>query len=299
MKSYKIIFIALFALPVMMMAQAQKDSIPKVNTETTQVIKDSTITEVAEVPVKEELQRAAFEGTTLIESQSNRVYSKGTIEMIMNHRFGLVNGINDMIGIWAPSNIRIALNYSVTDRITVGFGTTKDARLLDFSLKAAIFKQTVSNLMPFSVTYYGNFVNSTLPKAEFIHTSDRFSFFNQLIIARRFSKAISFQIAPSLSHYNTVDKSLKNELFAISYAGRVKATSSMSFLVDFTQPLSNQVGDPKPGLGTGVEFSTVGHIFQIFITNYRGIVNQQSMMLNQNEFFNGNFAIGFNISRTW
>lgn len=296
MKLHKIIFIAVFALPMMMMAQEQKDSIAKVNTETTKALTENV---VPEAPAKPELQRAAFEGTTLIESQSNRVYSKGTIEMIMNHRFGLVNGTNDMIGIWAPSNIRIALNYSVTDRITVGFGTTKDARLLDFSLKAAIFRQTVSNEMPFSVTYYGNFTNSTLPKTNFIHTSDRFSFFNQLIIARRFSKAISFQIAPSFSHYNAVDASVRNDLFAISYAARVKATSSMSFLVDFTQPLSNQVGDPKPGLGTGVEFSTVGHSFQIFITNYRGIINQQSIMLNQNEFFKGNFAIGFNITRTW
>jgi hypothetical protein len=282
---------------MMMLAQEQKDSIAKINAEATKVVEESV---VAEAPAKAELQRAAFEGTTLIESQSNRVYSKGTIEMIMNHRFGLVNGTNDMIGIWAPSNIRIALNYSITDRITVGFGTTKDARLLDFSLKAAILRQTVSNEMPFSVTYYGNFANSTLPKANFRNTSDRFSYFNQLIIARRFSKAISFQIAPSLTHYNAVDPSLKNELFAISYAARVKATSSMSFLVDFTQPLSNQVGDPKPGLGTGIEFSTVGHTFQIFITNYRGIVNQQSIMLNQNEFFKGaSYAIGFNITRTF
>ena len=223
MKMYKIIFIALFTLPMMMLAQEQKDSIAKSNAETTKVVEESV---VPEAPAKAELQRAAFESTTLIESQSNRVYSKGTIEMIMNHRFGPVNGTNDMIGIWAPSNIRIALNYSVTDRITVGFGTTKDGRLLDFSLKGAILKQTVSNFMPFSVTYYGNFTNSSLPKTNFRHTSDRFSYFNQIIIARRFSKAISFQIAPSLSHYNAVDASIKNELFAISYAGRVKVNSS-------------------------------------------------------------------------
>lgn len=278
MKLYKSIFIALFALPLMMFAQEENDTI---------------------VPVKAELQRAAFESTSLIESQTNRVFSKGTIEMIMNHRFGLVNGTNDMIGIWAPSNIRIAVNYSVTDRITVGFGTTKDARLLDFCLKGAILRQTVTNEMPFSVTYYGNFTNSTLPKENFRYTEDRYSFFNQLIIARRFSKTISLQIAPNVTHYNVVESPMKNDLIAIEYGGRIKVTSDMSILVDCNQPITNQENAPKIGIGTGIEFSTVAHAFQIFISNYRGIVNQQSNMFNQNDFFKGEFAIGFNITRSW
>ena len=278
MKLYKIIFIVVFSLPMMLLAQEQKDTI---------------------VPVKAELERAAFESTSLIESQSNRVYSKGTIEMIMNHRFGLVTGTNDMIGIWAPADIRIALNYSVTDRITVGFGTTKDNRLQDFSLKGALLRQTVDGKMPVSVTYYGNMAISALPKENFYHTSDRWSFFNQLIIAKRISKALSFQLAPSYSHYNVIDAPMSNDLFAVEFGGRVKVTSDMCILLYVNQPITSQEIAPKSGFSTGVEFSTVGHTFQIFISNYRGIVNQQSNMFNQNDFFEGDFAIGFNISRTW
>lgn len=278
MKLYKIIFIVVFSLPMMLLAQEQKDTI---------------------VPVKAELERAAFESTSLIESQSNRVYSKGTIEMIMNHRFGLVTGTNDMIGIWAPADIRIALNYSITDRITVGFGTTKDNRLQDFSLKGALLRQTVDGKMPVSVTYYGNMAISALPKENFYHTSDRWSFFNQLIIAKRISKALSFQLAPSYSHYNVVEAPMSNDLFAVEFGGRVKVTSDMCILLDVNQPITSQEIVPKSGFSTGVEFSTVGHTFQIFISNYRGIVNQQSNMFNQNDFFEGDFAIGFNISRTW
>ncbi|WP_395051571.1 DUF5777 family beta-barrel protein [Flavobacterium sp.] len=279
MKLYKIIFIAVFSLPMMLLAQEQKDNIPAVK--------------------EVEYERAAFESTSLIESQTNRVYSKGTIEMVMNHRFGLVNGTNDMIGIWAPANIRIAVNYSITDRITVGFGTTKDNRLQDFSLKTALLRQTVNGKMPVSVTYYGNMSISALPKENFYNTSDRWSFFNQLIIAKRITKAISLQIAPSYSHYNTVQAPMSNDLFAIEFGGRAKVTSDMSILLDVNQPITSQEIAPKSGFSIGTEFSTVGHTFQIFVSNYRGIVNQQSNMLNQNEFFEGDFAIGFNISRTW
>jgi len=287
MKLYKIIFIAVFSLPMMMMAQEQKDTLVAVNQDSIPAVKEV------------EYERAAFESTSLIESQTNRVYSKGTIEMVMNHRFGLVNGTNDMIGIWAPADIRIGVNYSVTDRITLGFGTTKDNRLQDFSLKGALLRQTVDGKMPVSVTYYGNAAVSALPKENFYHTSDRWSFFNQLIIAKRISKAISLQIAPSYSHYNVVDAPMSNDLFAVELGGRAKVTSDMSILLDVNQPFTSQEIAPKSGFSIGTEFSTVGHTFQIFVSNYRGIVNQQSNMFNQNDFFEGDFAIGFNISRTW
>lgn len=287
MKLYKILFIVVFALPTMLFAQEQKDTIAA-------VVEDS-IPPVVEV----ELERAAFESTSLIESQTNRVYSKGTIEMIMNHRFGLVSGTNDLIGIWAPANIRIALNYSITDRITVGYGTTKDFRLQDFSLKGAILRQTVTGKMPVSVTYYGNASLSALPKENFYHLSDRWSYYNQIIIAKRFNKMLSLQIGPSYSHYNVVEAGMYNDLFALQFGGRAKVTSSMSILLDVNQPITSHENVPKSGFSVGTEFSSVGHTFQIFISNYKAIINQQSNMFNQNDFFKGDFVIGFNIGRTW
>jgi Membrane bound beta barrel domain (DUF5777) len=286
MKLLKTLFIVVFVLPTMVLAQEQKDTI---------AVKTDSIAPEVEV----EYERAAFESTSLIENQTDRVYSKGTIEMIMNHRFGLVTGTNDLIGIWAPANIRLALNYSITDRITVGYGTTKDYRLQDFSLKAGIFKQTVNGKMPVSITYYGNWSISALPKENFYHLSDRWSFFNQIIIAKRLNKMFSLQIAPSYSHYNVVEAPMSNDLFAIQFGGRAKVTSSMSILLDVNQPISSQEVLPKSGFSVGTEFSTVGHTFQIFISNYRGIINQTSNMFNQNDFFQGDFAIGFNIGRTW
>ncbi|HEY9167908.1 MAG TPA: DUF5777 family beta-barrel protein [Lutibacter sp.] len=49
----------------------------------------------------------------------------------------------------------------------------------------------------------------------------------------------------------------------------------------------------------GTEFATSAHSFQIFLTNYSGLVPQQNYMKNQNDFFNGDFLIGFNITRNY
>ena len=46
-------------------------------------------------------------------------------------------------------------------------------------------------------------------------------------------------------------------------------------------------------------FSTSAHAFQLFATNYNGIVSQKNYMFNQNDFFNGDILIGFNITRNY
>lgn len=255
------------------------------------------------VKTKSKIQREAFESSTLIDNQTNTLFNKGSLEFVINHRFGLVNaspGDNDLIGIWGPSNIRLGLSYAVTDWVTVGFGTTKDSRLQDFNLKLAILKQTTDNKYPVSVSYFGNFTVDARRKENFRHTEDRYSFFNQIIIARRFNRNISFQVAPSWSHYNVVENFMRNDMFAISFGGRVKISPSMALMAEYSQSINTyEKSSPDPGISAGIEFSTGSHAFQVYIANYKGIVPQKNIMFNQNNFFAGDFLIGFNITRLW
>ena len=155
--------------------------------------------------VKEKLERPAFESASLIDNPTNVLYRKNALEVQMSHRFGLVSGgINDLAGFWAPSNIRIGLSYSIHDRVTIGYGTTKFDRLQDFNYKVALLRQTRSDKMPVSVSFYGNFTVDARTKDNFTYLQDRWSNFNQIIITRRFSPNLSLQIAPSVSHYNVV-----------------------------------------------------------------------------------------------
>ncbi len=252
--------------------------------------------------VKEKLERSAFEGSSIIDNATNVLYHKNTLEVQMSHRFGVINGgSNDMAGFWAPSNIRIGLSYAVLERLTIGYGTTKFDRLQDFNWKVALLRQTRSNTMPISVSYYGNLTVSALKKDNFNLKQDRYSYFNQLIIAKRFSPNVSFQLAPSVSHYNLVDKpAMKNDMIAIAFGGRIKISPQTAILFDYTQPVTQfDSTQPKPGISIATEFSTSGHVFQIILTNYNGLVQQKNIMFNQNDFFNGDFMIGFNITRSY
>ena len=219
----------------------------------------------------------------------------------MQHRFGLINGgTNDVFGLWAPTNIRLALAYSITDNITLGVGTTKDGRMQDFNAKVAILKQTRSGSMPINLTYYGNMGIDARKKENFRNIQDRYSYFNQLILSRRFNSNFSLQLAPSVAHYNLVQPTQQNDLFALSVGGRYKVTDQTAILFDYTHPLTEfEENTPKPGVSIGAEFNTSAHAFQIYFTNYNGILNQRSQFYNQNDFFDTEFMLGFTITRRY
>jgi len=285
MKIYKILLLAVLALPLSVFSQEQ----------------------VNDTIVKEKPERPAFESSFLISNPTNVLFSKNTLEIQMSHRFGELNDDkNDLAGFYGSANIRIGLTYAIHERLTIGFGTTKNKNYQDFNWKAALLRQTRSDKMPVSVSYYGNFAIDARSKnlGLFTETSDRYSHFNQLIIARRFNPKLSLQVAPSVSHYNTVATTMRNDMVAIAFGGRYKISSQTSVIADYSQPITKmRLENPPPGISLGFEFGTSAHTFQLFMTNYWGIVPQENYMFNNKatglEGNKGQYLIGFNITRNY
>ena len=258
-------------------------------------------------------ERPAFESSWIIDNQTVVVPQKGTLEFMIQHRFGTVsNGITDLWGLYAPSNIRLGFNYTLFDNfgfgalkgpLSIGFGTTKNNRVQDVNIKYGIMRQTRSGSIPVSISYYGNAAMETQLAKENLpnkNESDRYSFFHQIIIARRFSSKLSVQVAPSISHFNTVRSFMKNDHIAVAVAGRYKISSQTSVIVGIDQPITDHTsGNPQPNVSFGLEIATSSHAFQIFMTNYSSIVPQRNNVFNQNDPTDDGFLIGFNITRLW
>ena len=288
MKNIKILLLSLLITPVFCFSQEEA--------------KDSIV---------DKPERPAFESSSLVDNQTNEVFVKNTLEIMMQHRFGLVDEDNSLLGIYgANTNIRIGASYTILDWLAVGYGITKKNRVSDFNVKAALLRQTRSGRIPVSVTYYGNMGidgrSGSANDSIFILRQDRYSYFHQIVIAKRFSPKFSMLIAPSMSHYNTVDNGYKNDRFSIALGGRYKISSQTSIIFDYSQPITKLSDDSdinsiydNPGISLGAEFSTSGHAFQLFITNFNGILPQQNSMLNTNDFFDKGLLIGFNITRRY
>ncbi|MCF8391898.1 MAG: DUF5777 family beta-barrel protein [Bacteroidales bacterium] len=248
-------------------------------------------------------ERPAFETSILIDNQTVATPFKGSLEFEIHHRFGKMNnGITDLYGVYAPSNIRLGFNYGFTDKLMLGFGTTKDYKLQDFQWKYLLLQQTTGGEMPVTVSYYGNAVldarsdDSFGPadQYKFIH---RFSYFSQIIVARRFSYKYSLQVAPSMFYYNAVEVGRENLNFGIHAGGKANVIGSASVIAEYDYLFTEQPGfETKPNLALGVEIGTGTHVFQIFASNYSNIINQRNLLYNTNDFASGEFLLGFNIT---
>jgi hypothetical protein len=245
--------------------------------------------------------RATFESSILIDNQSVMVPVKKTLFFNIQHRFGTWDdGLEDLYGFWDPSNIRIGFSYTIINNLSIGFGTTKNSRLQDFSLKYGLLTQTRSGKIPVSISYYGNTSVDTRNGENFYNKSDRFSYFHQVIIARRFSRTFSFQVAPSFSHFNLIGSDMKNDHIALSFGGRAKITAQTSLIFNVDQPITgHDQNNPNPNIGFGAEVATSSHAFQVFFGNYNALVPQYNNVFNGNDFGNNEILIGFNITRLW
>ena len=252
-----------------------------------------------------------FPGVWIIDNQTVMVPIKGTLEFDIQHRFGVVkNGYEDFFGLFASSNIRLGFNYSPIDKLNVGFGITKYKLLWDVNAKYAIVQQMTQGWWPVSITYYVNAAIDTRSGDFFIHTSDRLSYSHQLIIARKITPKFSAQVSPSISHTNVVNgyyskpgevsPERNHDHFAVAVAGRYQLTESLAAIVNYDQPITkHKSGNPHPNISFGLEATTSSHSFQLFCGNYYYLSPQQNNMYNENDFNEGQFLIGFNITRLW
>jgi len=249
-----------------------------------------------------------FESAWLIDNQTATVPTKGTFEMDILHRFGVIeNGYDDFYGFFASSNIRIGMSYVPVKNLQMGFALTKANMTWDFYAKYAIIKQSKNvKWACFDLSYYGNIGVESRNEDFYYNKTDRIKYFNQLILGRRFHERFAAQIAPSWTHVNVVDgyfsgpgevsAARKHDHFAMAAGCSVMLKENMNFLVNYDQPLTkHKSGNPHPNLSFGLEFVTSSHAFQVFAGHYYYISPQLNNYNNQNDW--KDFLLGFNITR--
>lgn len=255
-------------------------------------------------PKKEEKPvRSPYETAILIDFPTTLSPTKGAFQLLIHHRFGTINDISDLYGIYAPSNIKMTLDYGITDNIMIGFATEKNNKMQDLHLKWTPLTQTRSGSIPVSVSYFG-MAALDARNAEFYGENykflNRLALFNQLIVSRKFNSELTLQAAVSHSHFNAVSRDEKHDHMGIHVAGRYKIWSSNSFIFEYTYPFkivpSEEVNPPKPGFSAGIEFGTSTHGFQVFASNYSGLNPIVNVSRTQNDFFSGDILLGFNIT---
>jgi len=254
---------------------------------------------------------ATFKGTKVINGQSNEIPAKGVMQFLILHRFGAFSDdfLYNFFGL-DNADIRLGFDYSITDWLNVGIGRSSFQKTYDGSVKFKLLRQStgVKN-MPISVTGYAAIFINTLKVPDNVIQEDyhKLSYAYELVVARKFSDRFSMAITPSLVHFNLVDASDQpNDIVALGLGGRYKFTKRVSLNIEYFPQLirntrleSGQLIDNTNSLSIGFDIETGGHIFQLFFSNSRGVLDPQFIAQTSGEWQNGDIYFGFNISRVF
>jgi len=244
----------------------------------------------------------AFETLNLIDNQTTANPYKGQLILEIQHRFSQIKEIDDLFGIFGSANTRIGFSYGITDKIMLGFGTTRNYMLQDLEWKYSILTQ--NSKIPVSLSYHGNAVLDARNKKYFGPEEDyqfayRMSFLNQLIVSTRIGNRISLQAAPTFVYFNAVPEGYNNANAAINFGGRFQVLGFHSIIVEYDQPLIQPELSENyiyPNVALGVEIGTSTHAFRVFASNYNAIIRNHGVAFNSNNPLDGDFQFGFNIS---
>lgn len=258
----------------------------------------AVLTSLAQGPVPQ-----TFKDTRVVNGHSVETSDLGEMKFIISHRFGYVNtGAYEVFGL-DQSTIRIGLDYGITDNFTVGAGRSSFEKTFDGFVKYRLLRQkSGEKKFPFSLTAMSSTALTTLkwaePERENYFTS-RLTYAHQILIARKFSDAFSWQIMPTLLHRNIVPTSdVAHDVYAIGSATRLQLTKTLSVQTEYYYTLPGQLEDGyRNSLSIGVDIETKGHVFQLHVSNSRGMIEKFFIGNTTGQWDKGDVSIGFNITR--
>lgn len=243
---------------------------------------------------------ATFKGTRLLNGQSVETRKKGVLEFVIGHRFGAINtGISQLYGL-DDAFVRFALEYGVTDDLSVGFGRSSFGKVVDSFAKYKVLKQ--SKAMPVTMTAFSSLAIDTeefpedSPLDEFKFRLD-YSF--QMLIARKFNSDFSLQLMPSLVHRNLAPGSEDNDIFVMGIGARYKLTNRLAIDIEYYDQFRNLPAGVYNALALGLEIETGGHVFQLIFSNAVQLIEKGFLVESTGNFWDGDIHFGFNISRAF
>ena len=255
-------------------------------------------------PRKEHVTNA-FKSTRVIDGQSIEFLGKGVLDTRILHRFGLVNsGANNLYGL-DQANMRLGFDYGLLKSLMIGVGRTNVNKEMDGFIKfRPLWQSTGPGGFPFSIVLVTAMTMTTSPWADTTQKNfytSRLSFYNAIIIGRKFSNRFSLQLTPEMVHRNLVNlTSDYNDVYAIGVGARLKLSNRVAFVVDYHHIVHGlQPGTYQDPLAIGFDIETGGHVFQLHFCNSLGMNERAFLTETTDNWSKGAIRFGFNLSRVF
>lgn len=244
---------------------------------------------------------ATFKTTRVATGHSVEQCKAGVLDFRVNHRFGRISdGFSSFFGL-DDAVTRIGADYGITDYLMVGAGRSTLNKEYDAFAKVKLLGQAKKK-SPVTVNYLaGVYVVAEKYPVNDLPFFNRVSYAHQLLVARKITDKLSIQLMPTFMHFNmTALASESNSMFSMGVAGRYKLSKRLALTAEYyyTPESMKRQGTVNP-LTIGLDIETGGHVFQVFISNARGLSERSLFTNTLSKWQEGQIHFGFNISRVF
>lgn len=252
---------------------------------------------------QKEFAKNAFKSSRVVMGHSMEMLGKGVLDFRILHRFGMISdGIGELFGL-DQASMRMGFDYGITKNLTIGYGRSTFNKEYDGFIKYRILHQhTGDKAIPFSLIWVsGMTVTSAKISESALNTfSNRLGYYHQLIIGRKFSENFSLQLTPTWVHRNLVDlTSDNNDILALGVGTRYKISKRSAILLDTYPTLYGGSAGATLPLSIGFDIETGGHVFQLHVSNSRGMNEKAFIGETTQKWDKGQINFGFNLSRVF
>lgn len=243
---------------------------------------------------------------SLVTMSTTSNLEKNNMNSTIMHNFGLVSGgISDFWGLDNGAAVRLGIDYGISDRLSIGIGRTSREDNVDLRVKYTLLQQMKSDKTPVEVSLKGDIGINTQEENRFDFTfQERLNFLGSVAVARRFSDALSLQIAPMVSHFNTTvietaDQNPVHTHFGTGFGGELRLSINHSFSFEYYTVFGDRTSGTKNPIAVSWQIDTGGHVFQMFFMNGNWFTEQHLLARTTTNFFAGDFRFGFNVNRVF
>ena len=249
--------------------------------------------------------KAQAQSLRLITGHTAATLPEGKFELAIQHRFGELNsGAYNLYGLDNFNSMRIAADFGVLDRLTLGVGRSSYRKTFNGYLKWRFFGQAESKLV---LTYLADIAIDARARSDWnlepFLQSHRLFYTHQLIASIQVNKGLLISVSPTIVHANLVSQhNYSNDMPVLSGYIRQQIIPKFALTAEASVMIPGILSvKPKnhPTIGVGFEYFTPKHAFQINLTNSRALNEAYFLTDNPSSTLLGDFCMGFNLIRRW
>lgn len=256
-----------------------------------------------EVEEKARPTQAVFKSQRLINVHTCETPGKGEMNFVIAHRFGRIS--EGAYALWGLDNasMRMAFEYGWSDRVMLSVGRSTFEKTFEGGVKVRALEQ-MDGGRPFGLTFYSVAMANGLrwadPERDNL-LSSRLSYAHQAILTRKFDDNLSVLLVPSLVHKNLVDvPDRPNDVVTLGAGFRYKVSNRTTVNAEYhyrtKAPIESEL---RNSLSLGIDVETGGHVFQLHITNSRGMFERAFLTETVGRWQDGDLYFGFNLNRVF